>query len=68
MTSHAFIQERMLGGQEIAKGVIEVGQFMAMDTGTAAGKLRGKATHDPAFGLPAYWITEPQRTLGKTRA
>jgi flagellar biosynthesis protein FlhA len=51
----------LLGGQEIAKGTVEVGQFLAMDSGTASGKLRGKATKDPAFGLPAWWITAAQR-------
>jgi len=54
----------LLGGQEVAKGTIEVGHFLAMDSGTAtvgAGKLRGKATRDPAFGLPASWITAAQR-------
>jgi len=51
----------LLGGQEVAKGTLEVGHFLAMDSGTAAGKLRGKATHDPAFGLPAWWIAAAQR-------
>src|SRR5262245_20863864 len=52
----------LLGGQEVAKGTIEVGHFLAMDSGTGApGKLRGKATRDPAFGLPAVWITAAQR-------
>ncbi len=56
----------LLGGQEVAKGTIEVGQFLAMDSGTGTGtlgtgKLRGKATRDPAFGLPAWWITPAQR-------
>ncbi|NOT29134.1 MAG: flagellar biosynthesis protein FlhA [Planctomycetes bacterium] len=54
----------LLGGQEIAKGTIEVGQFLAMDSGSAGNgipKLRGKATRDPAFGLPAWWITGAQR-------
>jgi len=56
----------LLGGQEVAKGTLEVGQYLAMDSGSAtgalgAGKLRGKATRDPAFGLPAWWITAAQR-------
>jgi flagellar biosynthesis protein FlhA len=51
----------LLGGQEVAKGTIEPGQFMAMDSGSASGKLRGKPTHDPAFGLPAWWIPAAQR-------
>ncbi|MEQ1890969.1 MAG: flagellar biosynthesis protein FlhA [Planctomycetota bacterium] len=51
----------LLGGQEVARGTIEPGQFMAMDSGTASGKLRGKPSKDPAFGLPAWWITAAQR-------
>ena len=56
----------LLGGQEVATGTIEVGQFLAMDSGTVAAapgtaKLRGKAARDPAFGLPATWITAAQR-------
>jgi flagellar biosynthesis protein FlhA len=51
----------LLGGQEVAKGTLEPGQFLAMDSGGATGKLRGKATKDPAFGLPAWWIPAAQR-------
>jgi len=51
----------LLGGQEVARGTIEPGQYMAMDPGTASGKLRGKPTKDPAFGLPAWWIAAAQR-------
>jgi flagellar biosynthesis protein FlhA len=56
----------LFGGQEVAKGALEVGQYLAMDSGTVAdaakaGKLRGKATRDPAFGLPAWWIPAAQR-------
>ena len=51
----------LLGGQEVARGTIEPGQYMAMDSGTASGKLRGKSTRDPAFGLPAWWIPASQR-------
>jgi len=51
----------LLGGQEIARGEIEPGQMLAMDSGAVSGKLRGKATTDPAFGLPALWIAEAAR-------
>jgi len=50
----------LLGGQEVAAGAIEVGSFLAMDSGSASGmntgRLRGKPTRDPAFGLPAWWV------------
>jgi flagellar biosynthesis protein FlhA len=32
-----------------------------MDPGGATGKLKGKPTFDPAFGLPAWWIHESAR-------
>ena len=51
----------LIGGQEVASGSIEVGSFLAMDSGNASGKLRGKKTSDPAFGLPAWWIPAAER-------
>jgi flagellar biosynthesis protein FlhA len=51
----------LVGGQEIARGEIEPGQFLAMDGGTVTGKIKGKKTADPAFGLPAWWISESLR-------
>jgi flagellar biosynthesis protein FlhA len=51
----------LLGGQEIARGEIEPGQMLAMDSGATNGKVRGKPTTDPAFGLPALWIAENAR-------
>lgn len=51
----------LLGGQEVAEGTIEPGQFLAMDSGTASGTIQGKETTDPAFGLPAWWISESLR-------
>ena len=51
----------LIGGQEAAAGTIEPGCFLAMDGGGATGKIRGKETSDPAFGLPAVWISESQR-------
>jgi flagellar biosynthesis protein FlhA len=51
----------LIGGQETSSGEIDPGSFLAMDGGGATGKLRGKETVDPAFGLPAWWISEAQR-------
>ncbi len=51
----------LIGGQEVARGEIEPGQMLAMDSGAVSGKLRGKATVDPAFGLPALWVPESAR-------
>jgi len=51
----------LVGGQEIGRGSVEPGSFLAMDGGTVSGKIRGKETTDPAFGLPAWWIGAGQR-------
>jgi flagellar biosynthesis protein FlhA len=49
-------------GQAVAKGEVYPDQFLAMDNGTTSGPIvGGTKTIEPAFGLPAYWITEPQR-------
>ncbi len=49
-------------GQVIGRGVAYPEQFLAMDNGATSGPIVGAVqTTEPAFGLPAYWITEPQR-------
>jgi flagellar biosynthesis protein FlhA len=49
-------------GQAVAKGVTYPEQFLAMDNGATAGPIPGGSiTTEPAFGLPAYWITESER-------
>ena len=51
----------LIGGQEISQGTIEPGRFLAMDSGTASGRIEGEETVDPAFGLPAWWIQDSLR-------
>jgi flagellar biosynthesis protein FlhA len=51
----------LIGGQEVARGTVEPGRFLAMDSGTASGQVDGEATTDPAFGLPAWWIQNSLR-------
>ena len=49
-------------GQKVGKGETYPEQFLAMDNGATSGPIVGVTpTTEPAFGLPAYWITEPQR-------
>ena len=50
-----------LRGVEIANGEIFPGQLMAMNPGTVTQTVRGVATKEPAFGLPATWISEATR-------
>jgi flagellar biosynthesis protein FlhA len=50
-------------GQVVAKGVTYAEQFLAMDNGATSGPIPGGTpTTEPAFGLPAYWITESERS------
>src|SRR5215207_6844213 len=48
-------------GAEIAQGRIMAGHQLALDPGDAVGQLPGIPTTEPAFGIPATWIADPQR-------
>ncbi|WP_372994056.1 flagellar biosynthesis protein FlhA [Lutispora sp.] len=48
-------------GTDVASGEIMFDNYLAMDPGTAEGDLEGIKTIEPAFGLPAIWISEGQR-------
>ena len=49
-------------GQTVGRGVTYPEQFLAMDNGATSGPIPGgTVTTEPAFGLPAYWITESER-------
>ncbi len=46
---------------EAGAGELMSGSYLAMDPGTATKKIKGVETVEPAFGLPALWITETQK-------
>ncbi|PHV71759.1 flagellar biosynthesis protein FlhA [Sporanaerobium hydrogeniformans] len=48
-------------GVEVAKGEILFDHYMAMNPGYVEEEIDGIQTMEPAFGLPALWITEMQR-------
>jgi len=48
-------------GVEVARGELMTNYFLAMDAGTVTEKVPGIPTTEPAFGLPALWISEDQR-------
>jgi len=50
-----------LRGVELARGEVYVGHLLAMNPGTAMSPLHGIETTEPAFGLPAIWISEVQQ-------
>lgn len=48
-------------GVEVARGELVLDHFLAMNPGLADEELEGIKTTEPAFGLPAVWISESQR-------
>jgi len=48
-------------GVEISKGEILFDHYMAMNPGYVEEEIDGIETLEPAFGLPALWISETQR-------
>ena len=51
----------LLKGIPIAGGEVMPGHFLAMNPGLATEPLKGIATTEPAFGLPATWISEDKK-------
>ncbi len=51
----------LLKGIDIARGEIMMGYLLAMDSGAAKREIEGIPTQEPAFNLPALWITEDKK-------
>jgi flagellar biosynthesis protein FlhA len=49
-------------GLEVAQAEVMVSRLMAMNPGTATSPIDGIPTTEPAFGLPALWISENARS------
>ena len=48
-------------GIEVGGGDLMTGCFLAMDPGGTSTRIQGIPTVEPAFGLPAIWITQTQK-------
>lgn len=48
-------------GIKVSKGEVYFDHYLAMDPGMGEGNIEGIDTIEPAFGLPAKWITEKER-------
>ncbi len=48
-------------GIEIASGEIIPNYFLAMDPGGSGQDIKGIPTVEPTFGLPAFWVTGPEK-------
>ncbi|OZI74663.1 flagellar biosynthesis protein FlhA [Bordetella genomosp. 12] len=55
----------LLSGVEVGRGSAMPGQWLAIDPGGVSTPIKGTATTDPAFGLPAVWIDNGQRDLAQ---
>ena len=51
----------LLKGVEVARGEIYPDRLLAINPGTANATIGGIATKEPAFGLPAWWISQDDR-------
>ena len=48
-------------GIEAGNYKIKPGFYMCMNTGSVTKEIPGEATNDPAFGMPAIWVSEDNR-------
>jgi flagellar biosynthesis protein FlhA len=53
-------------GNTVAAGELHTDQMLAMDSGITLGKIEGTPTHEPAFGLDAWWIPQEQQTRAES--
>ncbi|MGN1111464.1 MAG: flagellar biosynthesis protein FlhA, partial [Oscillospiraceae bacterium] len=50
-------------GEEVARGEILVDHYLALDSGDVTTEIDGIDTVEPAFGLPAKWISEDKKIM-----
>ena len=50
-----------LRGIEIGRGELMVNQYLAMNPGLASEEIEGIETTEPAFGLPARWVSAAEK-------
>ncbi len=48
-------------GVEVGRGKIKMGHYLAIQPGKATEEVAGEPTKDPAFGLPAFWISDEEK-------
>ena len=51
--------------EEVARGEVLVDHYLALSPGEVAEKVDGIDTIEPAFGIPAKWITESKREFAE---
>jgi flagellar biosynthesis protein FlhA len=56
-----------LRGMEIGKGLALLGKLMCLEPSGGVPQIPGTAGKDPAFGLPAVWVSPDQRALAESK-
>jgi flagellar biosynthesis protein FlhA len=51
----------LIRGNEVAKGEVMIGYFLALNPGDVTAQIDGIDTKEPTYGLPAKWITPAQK-------
>jgi flagellar biosynthesis protein FlhA len=51
----------LVRGLEVSSYEVTPNRYLAIDLGNVKGSIEGAETHEPAFNLKAYWITEDMR-------
>ncbi|MCF8061235.1 MAG: flagellar biosynthesis protein FlhA [Deltaproteobacteria bacterium] len=49
-------------GNEVARGELLMDHLLAIDPGDVKAKVEGVTSRDPAFGLPAIWISQDKKS------
>jgi flagellar biosynthesis protein FlhA len=52
-------------GEEVARGEVLVGYYLALDPGNLTGEVDGIETIEPAYGIPSRWITKDKKDLAE---
>jgi flagellar biosynthesis protein FlhA len=56
----------LVSGNEVGRGDLRVGRFLAMDPTGTCPPIDGEKVSEPAFGLPAQWVTAGERERAET--
>ncbi|MET0388348.1 MAG: flagellar biosynthesis protein FlhA [Polyangiales bacterium] len=56
----------LVSGNEVGRGDLRVGRYLAMDPSGTCPPIDGEKVAEPAFGLPAQWVTANERERAET--